>query len=597
MRNAAAIICLIFLSSVYLSAQVTPQIAKRVDESEKVRNPSIEPEKATSPSIVVNIGVDNDKTIPMTLQDAIKKALENNNDIEVSQSDVKIAENQLKSFRGAYDPSFTFTPTYSRSSSTGSSASNDFRFNSDVTKNLLRGGGNYNAFFDTSQSGRNSQNNTSFNQTSSLSSSSSTTYSSSLGFRFTQPLFRNRKIDNTRRLITIQKKRIEQSDADFRLRSITVISQVQQAYWDLVFALRDQQNQLANLNLSKENLRIVEARIAAGSAAPLQRAEVSTELANRETSVILATETVSQSQNRLKQLLLKDISADEWNAQFVPTDAPKFNEDPLKLEDAMKDAVSNRSELQRLRLEREISEIEVTYAKNQLKPRIDFNSTFSLNGLALGNVNTASSTFPLIATDSFSNRNIATSYLYNLICPTPTTLNGCGIPPITVAGSPSFFNGGYGRTFANLFRKDAPNYSIGVTIQFPFRNKTAKADLAIAEIQKSQVDARTRTQEQTVFAEVRNAVQSVESARQRVLTSRRATANAEIQLTGEQKLYEAGRSTTFLLFQRENALTNARNSEIRAETDFNKALAELQRVTSTTFEANNIQPPPPSTIK
>jgi outer membrane protein TolC len=595
MRNAAAIICLIFLSSLYLSAQVTPQIAKRVDESEKVRNPSIEPEKATSPSLVVNIGVDNDKTIPMTLQDAIKKALENNNDIEVSQSDVKIAENQLKSFRGAYDPSFTFTPTYSRSSSTGSSASNDFRFNSDVTKNLLRGGGNYNAFFDTSQSGRNSQNNTSFNQTSSLSSSSSTTYSSSLGFRYTQPLFRNRKIDNTRRLITIQKKRIEQSDADFRLRSITVISQVQQAYWDLVFALRDQQNQLANLNLSKENLRIVEAKITAGSAAPLQRAEVSTELANRETSVILATETVSQAQNRLKQLLLKDISADEWNAQFVPTDAPKFNEDPLKLEDAMKDAVSNRSELQRLKLEREISEIEVAYAKNQIKPRIDFNSTFSLNGLALGKVNTASSTFRLIANDPFSNQNIASSYLLSQLC--ILQASSCPSPLVTTSGSPNYYNGGYGRTFANLFRSDAPNYSIGVTIQFPFRNKTAKADLAIAEIQKSQVDARTRTQEQTVFAEVRNAVQSVESARQRVLASRRATANAQIQLTGEQKLYEAGRSTTFLLFQRENALTNARNSEIRAETDFNKALAELQRATSTTFEANNIQPPPPSTIK
>jgi outer membrane protein TolC len=333
----------------------------------------------------------------------------------------------------------------------------------------------------------------------------------------------------------------------------------------------------------------------------LQRAEVSTELANRETSVILATQTVSQAQNRLKQLLLKEISADEWNAQYVPTDAPKFNEDPINLDAAMKDAVSNRSELQRLKLEREISEIEVTYAKNQIKPRIDFNSTFSLNGLALGNVNTARSTVPLIVTQTVRQETIASSYLYNLIClQSPTPPATCSSNPIRsfdVSGSPTYYNGGYGRTFANLFRSDAPNYSVGVTIQFPFRNKTAKADLAIAEIQKSQVDARTRTQEQTVFAEVRNAVQSVESARQRVLTSRRATANAEIQLAGEQKLYDAGRSTTFLLFQRENALTNARNSEIRAETDFNKALAELQRVTSTTFQANNIQPPPPSTIK
>jgi outer membrane protein TolC len=83
-------------------------------------------------------------------------------------------------------------------------------------------------------------------------------------------------------------------------------------------------------------------------------------------------------------------------------------------------------------------------------------------------------------------------------------------------------------------------------------------------------------------------VQAVETARQRVLTARTARENAEIQLEGERKLYDAGRSTTFLLFQRENSLTNARNAEIRAETDYNKAIADLQKVTSTTFRINNI---------
>jgi len=102
------------------------------------------------------------------------------------------------------------------------------------------------------------------------------------------------------------------------------------------------------------------------------------------------------------------------------------------------------------------------------------------------------------------------------------------------------------------------------------------------------LNARLRSQEQTVIVEVRNAVQALDIARQRILIARRARENAEIQLDGERRLFEAGRSTTFLLFQRENALTNARNSEIRAETDYNKALADLQKATSTTFAANNI---------
>ena len=90
------------------------------------------------------------------------------------------------------------------------------------------------------------------------------------------------------------------------------------------------------------------------------------------------------------------------------------------------------------------------------------------------------------------------------------------------------------------------------------------------------------------FEDVRNAAQSVETSRRRVLTAREARANAELQLEGEQRLYSVGRSTTFLLFQRENALANARDAELRAETDYNKALAALQHATSTTLHANNV---------
>ena len=110
-------------------------------------------------------------------------------------------------------------------------------------------------------------------------------------------------------------------------------------------------------------------------------------------------------------------------------------------------------------------------------------------------------------------------------------------------------------------------------IQLPFKNKTAEANLAGARIQKEQLMASTRAQEQIIEVDVRNSAQAVESARQRVLSAREARTNAEMQLEGEQRLYQVGRSTTFLLFQRENALANARASELRAETDYNKALS------------------------
>ena len=149
-------------------------------------------------------------------------------------------------------------------------------------------------------------------------------------------------------------------------------------------------------------------------------------------------------------------------------------------------------------------------------------------------------------------------------------------------------NGGFLPSIRNLFNSNSPTISVGVSISVPLRKKTAKANLAGAEIQRTRLDAQTRQQEQVVTAEVHNAVQAVETARLRITTAQTARINAEKQLQGEQKLYEVGRSTTFLLFQRENALANARNAEIRAQTDYNKSLADLQRATSTTLRSNNI---------
>ena len=349
----------------------------------------------------------------------------------------------------------------------------------------------------------------------------------------------------------------------------------------MVFALRNQQNQLANVNLARENLRQIEVRIDVGTAAPLARAEVETELANREGELLSATQQVSTTENTLKTLLLRDSNSPEWTQAYVPTDTPVYSDDPVIVEDAIKDAFANRPELQRLRLQREVTAIDIDYFKNQTKPRIDLVSSFSLGGLSLGNQNTAGGTIPQFT----GNEEILRQKLNTLFAPGSQIPN----PNINFSGVPGYFNGGSFRAFRNLFRADAPTYSVGITFEFPFRNTTAKANLAGARIQQQQTDAQTRLQEQTVVADVRNAVQAVETSRQRVLTARRARANAEIQLEGERRLFEFGRSTTFLLFQRENALTNARNAEIRAETDYNKSLSDLQRASSTTFRINNIQ--------
>ena len=568
-----------------------PQTPLPGEPQEPLREPNIPPfQMKPLPPVpsLTRLGVGS-TTIPLSLNDAIKRALENNNDIEVARDDVRFAETQLRALEGIFDPVFAITPTYdkritpSASQLGGGSVTSTTTYSvaPSVAKQFGRGGGNY--FLQFSNDHTNTSN--SFSVLNPF-------YSSNLSLQFTQPLLRDRSIDNNRRQIRIQRKRLDQSDADFRQRTIDVITRVQQAYWELVFALRDQQNQLSNLNLSRESLRNIEAQISAGARAPLERAEVLTEVANRETALLSAIQAVAIAENNLKILIFKEPTSPDWAAQLTPTEAPKFDTTPVNLDDALKAARDNRPELRRLRLQNDINAIDLQFFKNQTKPRIDLVGVVALTGLAGTNLAPATvpgTTIPLITGDPLLN---PSAFLLDQIRAIQIAQ---GLPVATVpqvepdvAGVNQTLVGGYGQTLRNLFSGDTRNIRVGVTIQFPFKNKTAEANLAGARIQRDQLQASTRSQEQIIEVDVRNSAQAVESARQRVISAREARSNAELQLEGEQRLYQVGRSTTFLLFQRENALANARASELRAETDYNKALADLQRATSTTLRANNV---------
>ncbi len=491
------------------------------------------------------IGIISSNVLSLSLNDAIRTALQNNNEIEIARDDVRFAETQLRGLYGVYDPLFSITPqithniTPQQSSLGGAGAAGTttttiFNFSPALSKNFYRGGGNYTLTFANSRQ-----------STSNFFSSLTPFYSSNLSLQFNQPLLRNRSIDNSRRSIKIQKKFIQQTDSDFRQRTIQIISQVQAAYWNLV-----QQNQLESLNVARQNMRNIEAQIEAGAKAPLDRAQVQTDISGRETQLFIATQNVSVAENTLKQLMLRDPAAPEWSAQITPIDTPVLDLSPVNLQLALDEAHKNRPEIRRLNLQKEINGIDIDYYQNQTKPQIDLTGTFALTGLA------------------------------GTACD-PVANPRCTPPPTNLVG-------GYGKDLSNLFSGDTRNFTVGVTISFPFKNRTAEANLAGARIRRDQLEASYRSQDQAIEMDVRNAAQAVDTARRRVLTSRMARESAEQQLAGEEKLYEVGRSTTFLLLERQNALTAARTNELQAQTDYNKALADLQRATGSTLRINNI---------
>jgi outer membrane protein len=170
-----------------------------------------------------------------------------------------------------------------------------------------------------------------------------------------------------------------------------------------------------------------------------------------------------------------------------------------------------------------------------------------------------------------------------------STLNGLQPLPVPPAATiPSDLIGGFPRSLGNLATNDFNNFRVGVTFSFPLRNRTAEGQLAHSLIEGDRIATQRQQLEQLIQVEVRNALQSVTTAEARLRSAAVARGNAEQQYASEKRKLDVGQSTVFLVLERQTALTIARGSELRAQTDLNKAIAELQRATGNSLAANNV---------
>jgi len=127
-----------------------------------------------------------------------------------------------------------------------------------------------------------------------------------------------------------------------------------------------------------------------------------------------------------------------------------------------------------------------------------------------------------------------------------------------------------------------------VQINLPIRNRTAEAQYGRSLVEGERIVTQREQLEQTIQVEVRNALQAMRSAEARLQAAAATRTANEQQLTSEQRRLDAGQSTTFLVLERQTALTASRGAELKAQTDLNKAIADLQRATGNALTANSI---------
>lgn len=521
------------------------------------------------------VGVDINDQTPMTLNEAIGLALRNNNDIDGSRINVQIAEFQLSAARGVYDPVFSsesyFESRTTPTSSTLGGAQNGSVMQTDATGAVRFGGfspfagGSYQLDFSSTRLTTNNQNVTLNPQ-----------FPTALTFTYTQPLWRGLRIDNNRRTIEIAKKNLSLTDAQFRQRAIEVIAQVEQSYWDLVFALRNLQVQIDAVKQARLQVESNQRLVEKGVLAPIEIVAASTQVTTFEQNVYSAQEAVTRAENTLKTLILPDRKANLWSRPITPVTPINLEAPRVPLEQALTAALQNRPELSQLQTTAEINQIDTRFFRDQTKPQIDLIGTYTTVGLA--------------GTAVQANQNLTSST--SILRARVNQLSAlAGLPPLdstTGATVPSNLVGGYPQSLSTLIGQDFPTYRVGVRIELPLRNRTAEANLGESLAVGRRIDNLRAQQEQVIEAEVRNATQSLRSAEAKLAAAAAARSSAEQQYESEQRQFKAGTTTVYLVLQRQTELLAAQGRELQAQTDLNKAIADFQRATGSTLEANNV---------
>ena len=548
MKEVISTIFIILLTSLAIAAQVpspTPMTELVLPTDVPPIAPNFEAETRPLPSFE-RVGVDNSNQLPLTLEQAIEMALQNNNDIDASRNDVQIAEFNLRAFRGVYDPQIVAESYFESATNPTSSSIGGGTSNGAVTQKRFFGsaglsgfspfaGGSYSAGFTSSRL-----------TTSNSFATLNPQFPSALTFSYTQPLFRGRRFDINRRNIEIAKKNLSLTDAQFRQKAIEVITQVEQAYWDLAFALRNLQVQIDAVKQARLQLESNQRLVNKGVLAPIDVVAANAQITTFEQNVYTAQEEVTRAENTLKTLLLADRNSPVWARPITPVSEVNLETPRIGLEIAVADALRNRPEITQLETNLEINKIDQRFFRDQTKPQIDFVGTYTSQGLSGA----------------------------------PTGASNNPVAPNLV--------GGYFNSLGNLLTQDYPTYRVGVTIAIPWRNTTAKANLGRTLAEENRLNNQRAQAEQIIEAEVRNALQALRSAESRLNSAVATRRSAEQLFESEQRQFRAGTTTLYLVFQRQNELIFARGRELQAQTDLNKAISEFRRATGTTLSANNV---------
>ncbi len=406
-----------------------------------------------------------------------------------------------------------------------------------------------------------------FNNTRTTTNSAFQTVSPALNsgfqFRLTQHLLQGFGTAGNTRYIRIAKNNRELSDVAFRLQIITTVDQIQNMYWDLVYAYENARVQKESLAFAQKTLSDTQKQVEIGSLAPIEVVRAQSTVAQDQQAL-----TVALTNLQLQQLLMKNALSRTLRdqilagAEVIPTSTMELPEhEPVQpTQDLVADALRHRADLVEERIQLNTTEQSNKAVRNALLPSLDLFAYYGGSGLG-GSQNPSN-----LCRDP-SQPYCATT--------TPDPLLGqTGIAPST----------SYGSTLNQLINSTAPDKGVGLQLNIPIRNRAAQATQIRSELEYQQAQMRLQQLENQVSIEVRNAQFGVEQNRASVASAQAAVDYAKQSLDAEQKKYKFGTSTTTAVLQTQSALATAESTLMSAMAAYEKSRIELDRATGVTLD-------------
>jgi outer membrane protein len=487
--------------------------------------------------------------VPLTLEDAVKLALDRNLDIAVQRLNPEINDLSVARVRGVYHPSLTSvvatqsTSTAANSTLTGGQAAGASvvaglsTFNGGVAQSVPWGGGAFTVALNNTRS-----------TTTSLNTLYNPAYNTLWSGVYTQPILRGFRTDSNRQQIGVIKVSRDISDVQLRATITNTVSNVRNAYWDYVFAVQSVDVAQQSVDLANQLVKDNQTRVEVGTMAPIDVVQAQSQAATQQQNLVTAIGAMRTAELALKRLIVAGAQDTNWSVRLNPIDRPDFRPEPIDLEAAVRRALSERTDLDIAKKNVAGNDITLKYLQEQLRPQADFVATYGLAGLG---------GTQLIKSSSAVNAEIVGS-----------------IP------------GGYNDALRSQVNN--PRWTAQVNFSYPLGFSSQEASVARARVQLNQVQAQVRQIELQVATDVTNAAINVQSGVERVQAAQAARELAQKTLEAEQSKFEVGMSTNYNVILTQRDLATAQSNELQAILNYRKALVELERLQQTTLQNLNI---------